>query len=167
MKLNHTTRDAITFIVFATLIIIGLRAIFPHTEADPESVNQKHAVAEIGYCNASDAKPCVVSFSVDAQNNMLISLITPRPTYPEFYLTITGADAENRYACTRLKSLPTNILCTGPQMNPGEPLRFALFALDDDRLLANGNFTIIGLMLATPIIEARSEERRVGKECRL
>jgi len=101
MKLKRTTWDAIIFIAFAILIIIGLRAIFPHTESVPKAVNQKRAVSELGYCNASDAKPCVVSFSVDAQNNMLINLITPRATYPEFYITITSTSAEHRYESHR------------------------------------------------------------------
>ena len=150
MKLNRAARDAIIFVVFAILIIIGLRSIFPHTDVGTESTNQKHAIAELGYCSASDAKPCVVSFSIDTQGSMFIDLVTPRATYPEFYVTITSASANNRYECTRLPNLPTNILCTGPQLNPGEPLHFSLFATDDNRLLAEGTFNIIGLMLATP-----------------
>ena len=158
MKLSHTTRDAIVFVVFAILIIVGLRAIFPHTDGDPKSANQKHAIAELGYCNSSDAQLCVVSFSIDADGNMLINLLTPRATYPEFYITITSPYAENQYTCTRLTGLPDNILCTGPQMNPGEPLHFSLFAVDDQRLLAEGTFNIIGLMLATPGVEPTSTE---------
>jgi len=154
MKLNRTTRDAITFTIFAILIVIGLRAIFPQTETDPASANQKHAFAELGYCNSSDLKPCITSFAMDAQSHMLVNLITPRPTYPEFYLTISNAHVENHYECTRLKDVPTNILCTGPQMNPGEPLHFALIATDDERLLAEGTFNIIGLMLAAPDVES-------------
>jgi len=162
MRMNHATRDAIIFLVFAILIVIGLRAIFPQTATDPATANQKHAFAELGYCNASDVKPCIVSFATDTENHMLVNLITPRPTYPEFYLTIANDRIENHYECTRLKDVPTNILCTGPLMYPGEPLHFTLMASDDGRLLAEGSFNIIGLMLATPAIEPTSTEEATG-----
>ena len=112
--------------------------------------HQRQLIANQAYCDSNDIKPCVESFSVDADNNMLVSLLIPDSSYPNFYLTIGTDNLVNNYKCEPVKSFPTHITCTGVQMYPGAPLQFTLISLEDDTVLAEGKFAIIGLLLPNP-----------------
>jgi|GEM_PF-217766 len=136
-------------VVLLLLIGIGLFLLF---DRKPEA-GSKLPVLELGYCDAGDIRPCIVSFSLDADNQMLVNLLTPTASYPDFYLIISTDSEENRYECTRMVGFPTHVYCTGKQMSPGLMLNFSLFAVKDDHLLAQGTFSIIGLMLITPVVE--------------
>lgn len=111
---------------------------------------QKILVSNLAYCNSNNDKPCIESFSVDADGNMLVNIITPNSSYPEFYLTISNDTILNKYECQKVEDFPTNVYCTGPEMYPGEALQFTLISVEDDIVLAEGKFAIIGLLLPNP-----------------
>lgn len=113
-------------------------------------------VSKLAYCNSNNETPCIVSFSVDANGTMLANILTPASSYPDFYLTISNNVIENRYECQHVQGFPVNIYCTGAEMYPGEPLQFNLVAIEDDAILAEGSFAIIGLLLPNPA-EAATE----------
>jgi len=81
---------------------------------------------------------------------MLVNLITPASSYPDFYLTIRADDLVNRYDCQKADDSPTNVYCTGREIYPGKAVGFAIVSLEDDSVLAEGSFAIIGLLLETP-----------------
>ena len=85
---------------------------------------------------------------------MLVNLLIPASNYPDFYLTISDGEVVNSYECEQVEDFPTNVYCTGAEMHPGEPLQFNIIALEDETILAEGNFAIIGLQLPNPAEEA-------------
>jgi len=139
--------------VFLILSIAGIGFLFSRLKPQPQA-KQRPLISELVYCNSHDIKPCIVSFSLDADGNMLVNMLTPSASYPNFYLTVSDGSVENRYECQQVEDFPTNVYCTGVEMLPGEALQFTLFALEDDSVLAEGSFAIIGLLLATPESEA-------------
>jgi len=137
--------------VIALLVIAGIGLVwFLLIKKTPPQVYKRAPVAELAYCNSDNLKPCIVSFSVDADSNMLVNMLIPTASYPDFYLTISKDNIANKYECQPVDDFPTNIYCTGIEMYPGEALQFTLFAVDDDTVLAEGKFAIIGLLLPNP-----------------
>jgi hypothetical protein len=132
--------------------IIALVGIFRFLSNRKASNPRSHLVP-LGYCNASDIKPCIVSFSVDADSQMLVNILIPAG-YADFYLTIRSDSTENKYECEKLQDFPNNVTCTGPQMYPGPQLHFALISTLTGQTFAQGDFAIIGLMLPSPVAEA-------------
>jgi hypothetical protein len=110
-------------------------------------------IVPLGYCNASDIKPCIVSFSLDADNQMLVNILIPSG-YSDFYLTISSDSEQNKYECQKLQDFPNNVSCTGKQMYPGPQLHFTLISTLTGQTFAKGDFSIIGLMLPSPVAEA-------------
>jgi hypothetical protein len=140
-------------VVLVVLVVAGVVYLFLRFKTQPQA-QQRELISELVYCNSHDLRPCIVSFSVDADGNMLVNLLIPASNYPDFYLTISNGVVENRYECQQVEDFPTNIYCTGVEMFPGEPLQFNLISLDDETILAEGNFAIIGLLLPNPEEEA-------------
>ena len=135
------------------LVIAGVIYLLVRLKTQPQA-RQRTLISELVYCNSHDLRPCIVSFSVDADGNMVVNLLIPASNYPDFYLTISNNDVTNRYECQQVEDFPTNIYCTGVAMNLGEPLQFNIIALEDETILAEGNFAIIGLQLPNPAEEA-------------
>ena len=140
-------------VVLVVLVIAGGGYLLSRLKNQPQA-QQRVLIAELVYCNSHDLRPCIVSFSVDGDGNMLVNLLIPASTYPDFYLTISNGVVENRYECQQMEDFPTNVYCTGVEMPPGEPLQFNIIALEDETILAEGNFAIIGLLLPNPAEEA-------------
>lgn len=128
-------------------------------------------VSELSYCGDDDVRPCVVSFGVDENDNMLVNLLLSDLTYSRFYLKITYNEIENIYKCVRVRASLYSIYCTGEKMPPGVPLHLMLIAEEGDILLAEGELSIIGLALpavdivsatpgntATPLTETPEED---------
>ena len=135
------------------LVIAGVIYLLVRLKTQPQA-RQRTLISELVYCNSHDLRPCIVSFSVDADGNMLVNLLIPASNYPDFYLTISDGDVVSRYECQQVDDFPTNVYCTGVEMNLGEPLQFNIIALEDETILAEGNFAIIGLQLPNPAEEA-------------
>jgi hypothetical protein len=134
-------------LICITLTVVGIQR---WRKSHQPKAQQKILVSNLAYCNSNNDKPCIESFSVDADGNMLVNIITPASSYPEFYLTISNDTLVNKYECQKVEDFPTNVYCTGPEMYPGEALQFTLIAVQDDTVLAEGKFAIIGLLLPNP-----------------
>jgi len=140
-------------VVLVVLVIAGVVYLFSRFKTQPQA-HQRELISELVYCNSHDLRPCIVSFSVDADGNMLVNLLIPASNYPDFYLTISAGEVVNRYECEQVEDFPTNVYCTGVEMYPGELLQFNIIALEAETILAEGNFAIIGLQLPNPAQEA-------------
>lgn len=112
--------------------------------------NHRSPVSKLAYCSSSDIKPCIVSFSLDSDRNMLVNVLTPGPSFPAFHLKIRQGKGEGLYECQKVERFPANVYCIGDEMRPGEVSQFMIISKNGDTLLAEGSFAIIGLALATP-----------------
>ena len=93
-----------------------------------------------------------MSFSLDSDGNMLVNFLTAGAFYPDFYLKIKRGEEQHIYVCQKVNKFATSVYCTGAAMPLGEVLQFSIFSINEDVLLAEGNFAIIGLALGTPEI---------------
>jgi hypothetical protein len=149
-------RNRLVMAVLAMVIIIALSVagfwVWRLKNNQPQ-IHSKSQISKFGYCSPEGSQPCVVSFGLEADGNMLVNLLVP-PSYPDFYLKALRGSEENLYDCNSAEQFPTSVYCTGREIYPGEKPQFLLVAADDDRVLAEGTFTIIGLLLASPKSDA-------------
>ena len=131
------------------LIVVFVYGLFERRTEQPRA-NQRAPLSELGYCSSEDVRPCIVSFSLDSDGNMLVNILTPETSFPAFYLKIIHEAGENIYECQKVKKFPENVYCIGEEMRVGEILQFLILSTREDSLLAEGNFAIIGLALPTP-----------------
>ena len=134
--------------IILVLIVSGIMLLQKSSDGPTETV-QNQSFSSLGYCSEEDNRPCVVSFSVDARDNMLINLLLPDLSFPNFRLTIVHGGVETRYACQRIGSAVNNAYCAGPKLSPGEVLTLKLISTRDETLLAQGDLSIIGLAFPT------------------
>lgn len=127
--------------------VAGIR-LWRSTRNVPQA-GQKVLVARLGYCGPEDIRPCIVSFTQAEEGIMLVDILLPSARFPAFYLKITRETEAFRYECEKAKNFSTNISCTGPEIFPGELLQFSMIAREDERVLAEGQFAILGLLLST------------------
>jgi hypothetical protein len=81
---------------------------------------------------------------------MLVNILTPGYSFPAFYLKIVHEKGESIYECQKVEKFPSNVYCTGEEMQVGKILQFMLISKSGDEVLAEGSFAIIGLALPTP-----------------
>ena len=143
----------IAVIVVIVLLATGIWWLVRSTE-HPAFAGQKVFVDQLGYCGAEDIRPCIESFSQTEDGNMLVSILVPASTFPDFYLTISTEGEEFRYDCEKVEDVPTEVECIGREMFPGALLQFTLVSIEDERVLAEGQFAIIGLLLSTQVAGA-------------
>jgi hypothetical protein len=143
-------------LIFGSIILTGLviaafviRLNLFGRQADPRAEADKIAVSELAYCNDEQVRPCVVSFGLDADNNMLVNFLLPDHFYPDFYLQVMRGDVTVSYECQRIAAAPNNAYCIGEKLPPGESLRLMLISSADDIILAEGILSIIGLAFPT------------------
>ena len=150
---DHVTRNRLILIslsvVLVILIIAGL-ALWRQRQRNQARVEQRYPVQGLKYCGSSPVTPCVVSFSQDADGNMLVSFLTDGAFYPDFYLKIKAGEEEHIYVCEKVNTFSTTVYCTGKALPVGVVLQFFIISLNGDVLLAQGNFPIIGMALAGP-----------------
>lgn len=142
-------------VVVLALISAGVIRLWQFLNPDP-TASQREPVVALGYCNASDTRPCIVSFGSDGSQTMLVNVLLPGADYPAVYLTITRGSDSFFYQCTLAKELRDTLVCAGWPMPPGEILPFSLRTVEGDKVIAEGGFAIIGLMLPSPAAEATS-----------
>lgn len=149
---SHLIGIALVLVAF-TALILGDYYNRMHATDEPAEIVRRWRTVELGYCTSADVRPCVVAFS-RTDDGMLVNLLLPTASYPDFYLTVRrGESPPLRYECRKDEDNPHNAQCAGAEMLPGEALHFTLIALDGNTLLAEGRFAIIGLMLFTPELE--------------
>lgn len=139
-------------VLLSVLVTAGIRLW--HSTREAPRAGQKIFVARLGYCGAEDIRPCIVSFSQDGMGNMLVDILIPSSTFPDFYLIISRGEERFQYECEKVKDLPNQVQCIGREMFPGELLQFTLVSIEEERVLAEGQFTIIGLLLSTSVAGA-------------
>ena len=140
---------AISIVLILLLIYFGATLFTKKGEPRPRLGNRS-PVETLAYCGTDEDKLCIVSFNQDDLGQMLVNFQTPNPYYPEFILSITFNGQENLYGCERGEQPPNSMLCSGAMQVPGEILQFKVVSKNWGTLLAEGNFAIIGIALATP-----------------
>lgn len=136
-------------IVIAALLVIGVLLLLNVLPKDTMDTVQNVPVLNLAYCTEQQVKPCVVSFSTDAEGRMLVNILLPNLSYPGFYLKVRRGEAETKYNCQRVKEAINNAYCTGEKLPPGEALHLMLFSIKDKILIAEGELSIIGLAYPT------------------
>jgi hypothetical protein len=142
----------IILVVLIVLVTVGVWLL--RSTSHPPHAGQRILILKLGYCGSEDTRPCIDSFSQDGEGKMLVNILVPSSAFPDFYLTIRREGEEYRYECEKAEDFPTDVYCTGQEIFPGELLQFTLISNEDERVLAEGQFAIIGLLLSTPIAEA-------------
>ena len=153
MNRNRLIAGSVAAVVLLLVLIIAGIRWWRSTREAPHA-GQKIFVARLGYCGAEDIRPCIVSFSQNGEGSMLVDILIPSSTFPDFYLIISRAEERYRYECEKVEDSPTSVSCIGWEMFPGELLQFTLVSIEEERVLADGQFTIIGLLLSTQIAGA-------------
>jgi hypothetical protein len=139
-----------SIVVILILLTISGLVFFREWRGSQASVDQRFPLQELKYCSPSPVTPCVVSFSQDSDGNMLVNLLTEGAFYPDFYLKITAGETDHIYVCQKANTFATSVYCTGKALPAGEVLHFFVISLNEDIVLAQGNFPIIGIALAGP-----------------
>jgi hypothetical protein len=99
-------------------------------------------------CDVNASGLCVVSFGTNMNNELVINMVAAKDL-PEFYAQVTNRGATQRFRCERVEAVPTSAYCIGPRTPLGEPIELALYASEDDRLLAVGSFVVEAVALPT------------------
>jgi len=136
-------------LIITMLLLIGVVTLRSKPSNDSMQTGQSAPVSELAYCNDKETKPCVVSFGIDTNDNMLANLLLPDISFPWFYLQIMRGEVDFTYECKRVVGTPNNVYCSGEKLPPGEVLHLALISIRGDVILAEGNLSIIGLAFPT------------------
>ena len=143
-------------IILAAAGIVGLLAcIFVATlvgrylnerETRPLSV-----VANLASCDTDPNALCVVSFSADNLNRLVINFQLPYEGYPAFYLKTRYDDSVNVYSCQALEDAPTRVSCTGNRAPLGQPIGMEVYAIEGDVLISQGTLIVSAVALPTTV----------------
>ena len=139
------------FAVFILLIISGF-ALFKDRQSSQSEVERRFPLQRLSYCSSDPVTPCIVSFSLDSDGDMLVNFLTSGVIYPDFYLKIKQDEEQHIYACQKVNKFATSVYCTGAVLPLGKIFQFSIFSVKEDVLLAEGDFSIIGLAIGTPAI---------------
>lgn len=140
---------------FAALLCVILAAagsvlLFGALKNRQGQLGHRAPLPPISYCSPDDARPCIVSFTLDRDGKMSINIQTESTSSTDFDVQIKHGEAEKLYTCRRTGAFSTSVVCIGDAMPAGEALQFLVLSRKDHSLLAEGTFPIIGLALATP-----------------
>jgi hypothetical protein len=130
-------------------MISGSVILLRQRKSGQAQVSDRVPIPSLKYCSPDQVRPCVLSFNLDSNKNMLINVLTHSST-PAFYVKIKYQSAENIYQCRKTKGSSSSVSCIGESMPVGEVLQFLLISKKEEFPLAEGRFPIIGLALATP-----------------
>lgn len=140
-------------ISIAAFLVIGLLSgllLFKKWKSSQATVDRRSPLQRLSYCSSDQVTPCIVSFSLASDGNMLVSFLTAGAFYPDFYLKIKKDENNHIYTCQKVNKFATSVYCTGTAMPLGEVLQFSVFSINEDVLLAEGKLAIIGMALGTP-----------------
>jgi len=108
------------------------------------------AIYSLSYCGKEQVPPCVVSFGLDADDQMLVNLLLPDNAPADFYLKIIHASREHSYQCHRPSETLRNAYCRGEKIPPGATIHLVLINSDNETPFSEGDLSIIGLAYPTP-----------------
>lgn len=134
------------------VVLLGAAGFVRFREAGRERarVERRFPLQKLAYCDSGPVRPCVVSFSQDSDGNMLVSFLTDGAFYPDFYLTVKTEENEHIYVCQKVDRFATSVYCSGRLLPIGTVLQFMIYSINEEVLLAQGNFLIIGIAMVTP-----------------
>ncbi len=139
------------FILICLVLFAGLGlSVFRAQNATPTATVEPDV---FNYCGAQLTSLCVLSFGRDAFGQTVINLYVPPRTYPLFYLKLLRATGESEYVCTANKTVKTSVYCVGDALNLGEGLVMQLLAEKDNRLLAQGDFTLKAFLVPSVVVD--------------
>lgn len=136
-------------IFVVVLLFAGILLLTSNDTGRPQAAISGTPASNLAYCSDEGIRPCVVSFSVDADGNMLVNLLMPDHFFPAFYLKVLRGAQEIIFDCRRVNTAPNSAYCIGERLPPGEVLHLMLLSTRDDTLLAEGDLSIIGLAFPT------------------
>lgn len=136
-------------ILITVFLVVGIILLLNNNPDEPADTGQGTPVPALVYCSEEQVRPCVVSFSLDADGNMLVNILLPELSFPNFHLKIIRGENEADYRCQRVTTTLDSAYCIGEKMPPGELLHLKLISTRDETLLAEGDLSIIGLALPT------------------
>lgn len=138
------------FLLVCLVLFAGLGlSVFRGQSATPTATVEPDV---FNYCGAQLTSLCVLSFGRDAFDQTVVNLYVPPRTYPSFYLKLLRTSGESEYVCTANKTVKTSVYCVGDALNLGEGLVMQLLAEKDDRLLAQGDFTLKAFLVPTVVL---------------
>ena len=152
MNRNRLLAGIVILAILGITSVIGLVSLLNKWKTGQSQVGYKSPAMELTYCNSQNTTPCIVSFGIDSNGNMLVNLLVPASNFPDFYLKIIRNAGEHKYECQMVENLPTSFYCIGEKLPPGGTLQFMLVSSRDDSLLANGNLPLIGLAFPTLVM---------------
>jgi hypothetical protein len=148
---NRLIVGLVILAVFLTLVISGSILLLRQWNSRQAETGQREPLQGLSYCSSIQFRPCILSFSIDADENMVINLLTERRA-TNIYLKVKQEKRETIYKCQKVEGFSTSLACTGEKLPVGEALSFVIVSTEEDVALAEGTFPIIGLAIATPEI---------------
>jgi hypothetical protein len=148
---NRLIVGLVILAVSMTLVIFGSILLLRQWNSGGAATGQREPLQALSYCSSSQLRPCVLSFSLDATNSMVINLLADRRA-TQVYLKTRQGESEIIYECQKVEGFSTNLACTGERLPVGKAFSFVLVSTKEDIALAEGTFPIIGLAIATPEI---------------
>jgi hypothetical protein len=137
--------------VFLALVVFGSIILLKQWNSRQAETGQRQPLQGLSYCSSIQSRPCILSFSIDADENMVINLLMERRA-TNIYLKVKQEKRETIYKCQKVEGFSTSLACTGEKLPVGEALSFVIVSTEEDVALAEGTFPIIGLAIATPEI---------------
>lgn len=148
---NRLIVGLVILAVFMILVISGTIILLRQSNSRQAGTGHREPLQALSYCSSNQIRPCILSFSLDADGKMVINMLADRRA-TDVYLKTRQGERETKYPCEKVQGFSTNLVCTGEQMPVGEALSFLLVSAEEDMELAEGTFPIIGLAIATPEI---------------
>lgn len=136
-------------IIVLVLVVVGSLFLFDNFSSDETMPGLNVPVSSLAYCTDEQVKPCVVSFSIDISNQMLVNLLLPDLSYPQFLLRIMRDERTISYECQRIATAQNNAYCIGENIPPGATVHMILISSRNDTILAEGYLSILGLAFPT------------------
>lgn len=138
-------------IVLMLLCGFGSRIALNIWKGRQGQIGQREPLPSLGYCSSQQIRPCILSFNLTPDGDMLINILV-RGTAKSFYVKIIHKGSEYIYECKKASQYSTHVSCTGQPMPIGETFSFLIVSKEEDIILVEGSFSIVGLALATPEI---------------
>jgi hypothetical protein len=104
---------------------------------------------ELRRCDDVQDVLCLVTFGLEPPDEMLILLLTVPGLPEELAVTVTRNDEKISFACITPEESPTVVYCTGPQIPLGTTVLIEVLAVEEQVLLASGEFTLTAFALPT------------------
>ena len=146
---NRLIAGLLILLVFFLLICYFLISFLFRKPEQPK-IGSHSPVDTLTYCSEDQQRLCIVAFSQILDGDMQVNIQTPYTHFPEFVLTINRNGQESTYTCEPMENSAIGVVCTGASQAPGETLNFKIVSKSLGTLLAEGNFSIIGIALLTP-----------------